>query len=65
VFKLGLTGNEQDKTCMPESTTLSDVKRSSHVEMLVTKSVGQLVSMSRLARRRREAKKQEGCVVIV
>jgi hypothetical protein len=50
---------------MPESTTLSDVKRSSHVEMLVTKSVGQLVSMSRLARRRREAKKQEGCVVIV
>jgi hypothetical protein len=52
------TGNEQDKTCVPESTTLGDVERSGHVELLEAKSVGQAVSMSRLARRGREAKKQ-------
>ena len=43
---------------MPESTTLGDVERSGHVELLEAKSVGQAVSMSRLARRGREAKKQ-------
>lgn len=44
------TGNEQDKTCVPESTTLSDVKRSSHVEMLAIKSVEEAGSMLRLTR---------------
>lgn len=39
------TGNEKDKTCVPESTTLGDVERSGHVELLVGWTGGEYVKI--------------------